>query len=610
MFTSAIREQYNSLSKYGENIYLLLLAMESMLEQDLNFNYCVKKTLEELNHARISEKQLTINLLHTLSESTRDYIDRKIASNFIGDGINVVGFTVTYDQLYSSIYCARYLNKQYENINKLFIFGGGGACLPTSIEILKATIPDSLIILGEGEEKLTSLLKHLLMIDVDFEFAKLLHSLSNCTQGILIASEYNENVDINKQIAKSVQLPMSNLPPPDYADYFTELQESFGDSSEMDEFKRKNIALVLSGSRGCYGRCDFCASRRMMPKYRFSKPDIVARTALSLSEKHNINTVIFSDLSCDEWIECYADYLILRGRQLHSFAELRADHSESFWVKLAMTGTKVVQIGFESLSTPLLDRMKKGTSVIDNLQTRKYLKELDISSSSNLIVYHPLSTVDDVIETQRILEFIPHLTFSLSYFGLRFGSNQFCSLTKREQNQIRMIYPYRSDIVGKYGFSNWDTIKYPEPINRFAVGSRGYVLQCEIPQRLMVRGTVRDAWGKFIRWFDERNEKNSPRDELRVVTKEANCLQISDNRFSSRRIYFLKGQESIIYNTCHKARSIQEIHERYNIDCEAVKHIVNKFVNMKIMVDVGSLFLSVAIRDRDEVLGKFIACRD
>ena len=56
----------------------------------------------------------------------------------------------------------------------------------------------------------------------------------------------------------------------------------------------------------------------------------------------------------------------------------------------------------------MLKAIGKGTRVVHNLTAHKYLSELGIEPTNNLITHHPASKVADVLETRRIVRQVPH----------------------------------------------------------------------------------------------------------------------------------------------------------------------------------------------------------
>ena len=76
--------------------------------------------------------------------------------------MNVVGFTVVYDQIYASIFAASYLRDRYPGFKFLFLFGGYSVTIPKVAEIFARLQVPGLFVIGEGERKLEMIARTLI----------------------------------------------------------------------------------------------------------------------------------------------------------------------------------------------------------------------------------------------------------------------------------------------------------------------------------------------------------------------------------------------------------------------------------------------------------------
>jgi hypothetical protein len=93
------------------------------------------------------------------------------------------------------------------------------------------------------------------------------------------------------------------------------------------------------------------------------------------------------------------------NKDFRIFCEIRATTPKRVLTDMKRAGVQEIQIGIEALSTKLLEKLKKGTSAIQNLEIMKHCEELGLVNSSNLIFHFPGSDQDDVSETLHNLEF-------------------------------------------------------------------------------------------------------------------------------------------------------------------------------------------------------------
>jgi hypothetical protein len=105
------------------------------------------------------------------------------------------------------------------------------------------------------------------------------------------------------------------------------------------------------------------------------------------------------------------------GKELNLFYELRANISPHELLALREAGLSAVQLGIEALSNSVLDRIGKGTTVIQNLQAMRTCRELGIENRANLIVEFPGCTEADVAETRENI-----LRYALLYEPLNTSS--------------------------------------------------------------------------------------------------------------------------------------------------------------------------------------------
>jgi radical SAM superfamily enzyme YgiQ (UPF0313 family) len=123
---------------------------------------------------------------------------------------SLIGFTVTYDQLKSSIFLSRKIKQRYPDIP--IVFGGAYCHGDLGISLLKTFSEIDFIVSGEGEETLTALFKNL----ADKKFAAI--------KGL--GWRDNGNVRFN---GFSEKLPLDSLPLPDYEEYFRGLENASPD---------------------------------------------------------------------------------------------------------------------------------------------------------------------------------------------------------------------------------------------------------------------------------------------------------------------------------------------------------------------------------------------
>lgn len=151
----------------------------------------------------------------------------------------------------------------------------------------------------------------------------------------------------------------------------------------------EELQLPIETSRGCwYGErrhCVFCGLNGERMRFRRKSPGRVTAEIDELASRgvqvlHCVDNVLDRAL-----LKTVLPELARRrtGRQL--FWEVRPDFSRSEMELLARSGVLWVQAGIESLSTPLLRRMGKGTTALQNVRFLRHAAELGIGASWSVL---------------------------------------------------------------------------------------------------------------------------------------------------------------------------------------------------------------------------------
>jgi ribosomal peptide maturation radical SAM protein 1 len=386
----------------AETIYAALLfperfeVIEKLFLRQAGTNSGLKKT---------GLKQLT-----ALAKKTTDaFIDNQRWGDYL-----LAGFSISSCQLTSALY---FIKRIKQNHPELFIVIGGSTFSGSEIRGFLGMFPEvDALINGEGELPLTELIDRL----------KMSSTISNMppVKG-LIMSKGVVNVQ-RSNIFNQVQ-DLSLLPQPDYDDYFN-LLNSLGAESLFFP------TLPLETSRGCWwqrrnlsgnqGGCAFCNLNLQWKGYRVKNPAQVVSEVDRLTGKYKTLSVSFVDNVLPRGTSKTA-FRQIGGlkKDLRLFGEIRATTSFEDLKILSEAGMQTVQIGIEALSTALLKKLHKGTSLIQNLEIMKNCETLGIVNDSNLILYFPGSDGQDVEETLCNIDFaLPYRPLKSVDFWLGLGS--------------------------------------------------------------------------------------------------------------------------------------------------------------------------------------------
>lgn len=179
----------------------------------------------------------------------------------------------------------------------------------------------------------------------------------------------------------------------------------------------KSAAILMS--RGCYGRCSFCAAPKFYKKntgkvIRMRSPENVVKEIKSLIDNYGIETFKFNDDNFmqtngenDDWIERFCSELKSKEINISFRAMLRANDIVKKRSKLELlkeAGLRYLFIGIESFVQRQLDYFNKNITVEINVEAISVIKELGLKTRIGFIMLDPYSTIDEIIENLNMIK--------------------------------------------------------------------------------------------------------------------------------------------------------------------------------------------------------------
>lgn len=198
--------------------------------------------------------------------------------------------------------------------------------------------------------------------------------------------------------------------------------------------RRARNAVAMTTSRGCPFACTFCSIRASDSKWRSVKADRLKDwIAAALIQDPSVEHVYFMDadfLIDNKRVVAIGDMLAQNYPQLTWSFSARVDDlrrlGEPALGKLAAQGLRFVEVGFESGSQEMLDRMGKHVKVQDNYYAVAMLQRLDLDILIDFILFMPDETPEQLRESLRFIreaglsEYMPFehfFTYLLQYPG-------------------------------------------------------------------------------------------------------------------------------------------------------------------------------------------------
>jgi ribosomal peptide maturation radical SAM protein 1 len=486
---------------------------------------------------------------------------------------DLIGLSISLSQLTSSLYLIRQLRLQHPQCRTVV---GGSSCAGELGHSLLSHVPQiDFVISGEGELPLLELIRRLMQNDLGME-QDCPGLLWRDTSGQVRGGGFSQLEDLLE------------LPVPDYRDYFREL-------NRQPRLRNLIPALQVETSRGCWwhrarpgsvGRaCRFCNLNLQWQGYRSKTALQVGHEMDELAKRHASLKFFFVDNILDPSVidEMFARIIGL-GRDFEIFTELRATISRQQLLQMRRAGVTQVQIGVEALSSRLLKKLNKGTTVIQNIQAMKQCEELGIQHHSNLILGFPRSDAEDVAETLENLKFV------MSYQPLRkvrfwLGQNSPVALSP-ERHGIRRIANH----------PNYQLLLPESLATSLCLMIKTYVGDRTRQQRL---------WSPVARQMRRWQREYQARRQQQLWAPLLSYRDGGDFLLIRRRgdgqeheTFRLRGVSRELYLFCETARSLAEIQCTFpNFPLDQLENFISDLRNKRLMFRERDQILSLAISE-------------
>ncbi len=203
-------------------------------------------------------------------------------------------------------------------------------------------------------------------------------------------------------------LDMDTAPPPDYAEFYEQLSLFLPDYLTKNAHK---MSLPYETSRGCWWgqkhHCTFCGLNATGMVFRAKSPQRVIDDLKAMLPNHPNRLINMVDnIMPHQYFKSLLPRLADELPNVKIFYEQKSNLSLEKVVALKQSGVTLVQPGIESLSTPLLQRMRKGVTARQNINLLRYCRSVGVTLVWNILYGFP---GDLACDYDSMLSFLPKL---------------------------------------------------------------------------------------------------------------------------------------------------------------------------------------------------------
>jgi len=287
-------------------------------------------------------------------------------------GADLVGFSTSCHQLLPALWLARQIKERWPHVR--IVFGGAACTQPMGRRLFQAYPEIDYVVSGYGEQPLLDLARG--------------------------------TVPAGRKLLVNEQSPdLDDLPIPDYGPFLAQAA-AFGRD-------RRNLMLAFETSRGCWWgqkcHCTFCGLNPFEITYHAKSSDAAVTQIRTLWERYGVNLFATDTILSLRHLREVMPRLAAYASRPSLFYEVKANLRESEVRRLRDANVLWLQPGIESLSTPLLQHLRKGVTTIQNLVFLKWCREQRIRVSWNLLCGIPGERPVDYQEQIDLMARIPHL---------------------------------------------------------------------------------------------------------------------------------------------------------------------------------------------------------
>ena len=477
----------------------------------------------------------------------------------------IVGFTSVFQQNVASLALARRLKERYPHLVIMF---GGANCDGEMRPALHRLFPFiDYVCVGEGDLNFPVLVERILDGTPVGDISGIVRRENNQT---VLPTRSNAPVE-----------DMNSLPFPIYDDYISEVKN-------RDLLDKIQPRLFLETSRGCWWgekqHCIFCGLNGSTMRYRSKSAERVIDELLYLQENYQYTRVQVVDNIMDvRYFHDLLPRLAEKNLGLDLFYETKANLRKEQVLAFRRAGVSMIQPGIESFSTNLLRLMRKGVSMLQNIQLLKWCAEYMVTPTWIMLMGFPNEDPADYAEQAQLLPLLMHLhppqalyLVNLERFApLYFRSEEFGLRNVRAAKAYHYVYPFPEEDLNDLAFLfDFDFADGRNPM-AYTTG---------------LKRAVED-------WKTDNGESvlTSRRVGDELIIHDTRAVAVNEE-------YRFTGSRRSIYEFCDAAHTLADIQQHLvdslsleDVSDSVVEELLAELIRAKLMITEHGRYLSVAV---------------
>ena len=476
----------------------------------------------------------------------------------------VVGFTSTFQQTCASLALARLIKQRHPEV--VIVFGGANCEADMGIELHRRFEFIDFVCSGEGDHNFPELVTRLLRQDSPLEL-----------DGIIARK------DGKTWVPEKIVSPLFDLdalPVPSYDEYYRQFQ--------AQGLKNGHEVLIpFESSRGCWWgakmHCTFCGLNGKTMTYRSKSPQRLLDEISVLGDRYGRSFVSVDNILDVKYLQTFFPELVARGANYSFHYETKTNLKKPQLRLLRDAGVTHLQPGIETLSTPILKLMKKGCTLLQNLQCLKWCREYGIKVAWNFLYGFP---GEEPQEYARMAQLVPSL--------LHLDPPSYCTRVRMDRHSPYFSRPQ------DYGFSNirpQPSYSYVYPFSEDVIKNMAYFFEFDHELQETVAGYTRDVVNEIVAWQNMVHPGS-----LTYTIRDPDLVLVDTRRSVDPSEIVLGEPLSTIYSYCDEAQTIGNIQQHLTdsrqdleMTLEELREALDCMVHQRLMVGEGPHYLSLAV---------------